>query len=86
MENNKYPLKSEYDEMLSFIQELQKEETERSENMFAILKEHERKIRQRELLLEEQGKRRSPNIAMFSPLDSVDAFDEAPQWKDELVA
>ncbi|MGN0505216.1 MAG: sensor histidine kinase [Lachnospiraceae bacterium] len=86
MENNKNPLKSEYDEMLSFIQELQKEEMERSENMFAILKEHERKIRQRELVLEEQGKRRSPNIAMFSPLDSVDAFDEAPQWKEELVA
>lgn len=86
MENNVYSIKSEYDEILTFLLELQAEEKMHSEQLLAELKEQESKIRQRERILEEQEKRRSPNITMFSPLDSVDAFDMSVEWKDELEA
>ena len=86
MENNVYSIKSEYDEILTFLLELQAEERMHSEQLLAELKEQESKIRQRERILEEQEKRRSPNITMFSPLDSVDAFDMSAEWKDELEA
>ena len=84
MENNISSIKSEYDEILTFLLELQAEEARRSEQLLMELKEHESRIRQRERILEEQEKRRSPNITMFSPLDSVDAFDMSAEWKDEL--
>lgn len=84
MENNVYSIKDEYDEILTFLLELQAEEQMNSEQLLAELREQESKIRQRERILEEQEKRRSPNITMFSPLDSVDAFDMSMEWKDEL--
>ena len=105
MENNVYSIKNEYDEILTFLLELQAEERmqfflllfymkmrfclhkkllqpfqlycpffcslelqaeERmhSEQLLAELKEQESKIRQRERILEEQEKRRSPNNIM----------------------
>lgn len=84
MENNVSTAKSEYDEIWTFLLELQEEELKRSEQLLMELKEQESKIRQRERILEEQEKRRSPNITMFSPLDSVDAFDMSAEWKNEL--
>lgn len=86
MENNVSSIMDEYGEILNFILELRAEEQAYSEQLLSRLKEQESKIRQRERILEEQQKRRSPNITMFSPLDSVDAFDMSVEWKDELEA
>lgn len=86
MEENVKLLKNEYSEMLTFILELQAEELQHSEELLKELKEQESKIRQRELILEEQEKRRAPNISMFSPLDTMEAFDMSVEWKDELAS
>lgn len=78
--------KNEYGEMIEFISALQAEEMSEAERLFAQCKELEYRIRQRELIMQEQEKRRNPNITMFSPLDVEDVYEVGVEWKDELAA
>lgn len=68
-------VKSEYNEILNFIAELEEECLTSSDLILANKKELQYKKRQKELLIEEQDKKRNPNISMFSPLRSEDVFE-----------
>lgn len=77
-------LKNEYCEIMEFIRELQESALEQSDTLLSEKKELEYKKRQQEILLEEQEKKRVPNISMFSPFTTEDICESEVEWKDEL--
>lgn len=79
-----YSLKSEYFEMLEFIRSLQEAALEQSDILLAEKKELEYKKRQQEFVLEENEKRKIPNISMFSPFSLENIDEEEILEKDEL--
>ena len=82
---DKYSLKNEYSEVMEFIRELQESALEQSDVLLAEKKELEYKKRQQEFVLEDRGKKKIPNISMFSPLSSDDAENEEIVSKDEMT-
>ena len=79
-----YSLKSEYFEMLEFIRSLQEAALEQSDILLAEKKELEYKKRQQSFILEENEKRKIPNISMFSPFSLEKGDDDEIAKKDEL--
>lgn len=84
--NEKTSLKNEYREMMEFIRELQESALEQSDALLSEKKELEYKKRQQEILLEEQEKKRIPNISMFSPFTTEEICESDVEWKDDLEA
>lgn len=82
--NGNESIKSKYEEMIDFLEQLRLEEENHSQKIFSEWKELERNIKQRKILLEEHKNRRTPNISMFSPLDVDDVFDEYGKWQEEM--
>ena len=79
-----YSLKSEYFEMLEFIRSLHETALEQSDILLAEKKELEYKKRQQEFIIEENEKRKIPNISMFSPFSFECTDEEEIFEKDEL--
>jgi len=79
-----YSSKSEYFEMMEFIRTLQEAALEQSDILLAKKKELEYRKRQQEFILEENAKRKIPNISMFSPFSLENADEEEILDKDEL--
>lgn len=76
--------KTEYQEMMEFVLSLQEGFLKESDDLLAKKKDLEYKKRQKEIFLEEQEKRRSPNISMFSPLKTEDMYETDISCKDEI--
>ena len=76
--------KTEYQEMMEFVLSLQDGFLKESDDLLAKKKDVEYKKRQKEIFLEEQEKRRSPNISMFSPLKTEDMYETDISCKDEI--
>jgi len=76
--------KTEYQEMLQFVCELQENALERYDAILAQKKELEYKKRQQEFVIAENEKKKIPNISMFSPLASEEASGNEIEEKDEL--
>ena len=77
--------KNEYEEMRKFILSLESDFLEQSDELLKQKKELEYKKRKIELILEEQNKKRNPNISMFSPLSAEDVYDnDSISKKDEI--
>ena len=74
-------MKTEYKEMLEFILSLQEKFLKESDDILAEKKELEYKKRRHEIFLEEQEKKRSPNISMFSPLSTEDMYETEAQLR-----
>lgn len=83
---DKLSLKSEYNEMLEFICELQKTTREQSDCLLSEKKELEYKKRQQEFVLQDREKKKIPNISMFSPLSLEESEEEDIISKDEMKA
>lgn len=76
---------TEYKDMQDFVLQLEEEALKIADELLAQKKELQYKKRQRELLLEEQDKKRNPNISMFSPLSSEYVFDsDSVSMKEEI--
>ncbi len=77
--------KTEYEEMKEFIGILESDFLKQSDELLKQKKELEYKKRKLELILEEQNKKRSPNISMFSPLSTEDVYEsDVVSKKDEI--
>ena len=77
--------KTEYKEMQEFISTLESDFLIQSDELLKQKKELEYKKRKIELILEEQNKKRNPNISMFSPLSTEDVYDaDTISKKDEI--
>ena len=76
--------KTEYQEMMEFVLSLQEGFLKESDDLLAKKKDLEYKKRQKEIFLEEQEKRRSPNISMFSPLKTENMYETDISCKDEI--
>ena len=77
--------KNEYEEMRKFVLSLESDFLEQSDELLKQKKELEYKKRKIELILEEQNKKRNPNISMFSPLSTEDVYDnDTILKKDEM--
>lgn len=74
----------EYQELSTFIREMQEAALEQADAVLSQKKELEYKKRQQEYLLDDQEKKRIPNISMFSPLNSDDMYENDIVQKDEL--
>ncbi len=85
MINENISFKNEYHEMLEFIQNLQESALQQSDVLLSEKKELEYKVKQQEFLLQEQEKKKRPNISMFSPLVMEDSDDIDFSSKEELV-
>ena len=76
---------NEYREMMDFIRELQENALELSDQLLAAKKDLEYKKRKQEYVVEEQNKKKIPNISMFSPLNTEGASEDEIIQKDELA-
>jgi len=78
--------KMEYKEMQDFILGLEADFLRESDEILRQKKELEYKRRKKELLLEEQNKKRNPNISMFSPLSVDDVYNmDTVSYQDEIA-
>lgn len=84
MKKDNASFKTEYSEMLDFILELQELALTHCEEVFSRKKELKYKKRQQEFLFQENEKKRTPNISMFSPLSTEESYEEDIQGKKEL--
>ena len=69
-------VKSEYNEILNFVAELEEECLTSSDLILANKKELQYKKRQKELLIEEQDKKRNPNIEIITERVNPDGTKE----------
>lgn len=84
MSDENTSLKNEYHDMMEFIRELQESALEQSDALLSAKKELEYKKRQQEILMEEQEKKKIPNIFMFSPFTPEDGYEDEVEDRDEL--
>lgn len=84
MEREETTFKTEYQEMLQFVCELQESALETYDAILAQKKELEYKKRQQEFVIAENEKKKIPNISMFSPLATEDFSGNEVKEKDEL--
>lgn len=84
MEREENTFKTEYQEMLQFVCELQESALEMYDSILAQKKELEYQKRQQEFVITETEKKKIPNISMFSPLATEDYSDNEVEEKDEL--
>ena len=75
---------NEYRELMEFIRQMQEDARVQADAILFEKKELEYKKRQQQYLLDEQEKRKIPNISMFSPLSSDDDIYDEIVNKDEL--
>ena len=85
MEKDNTSFTNEYREILEFIRQMQESARVQSDAILSEKKELEYKKRQQEYLLEEQEKKKIPNISMFSPLSLDDAIEDV-SYQDDLQA
>ena len=85
MEKDNTSFTNEYREIVEFMRQMQESARVQSDAILSEKKELEYKKRQQEYLLEEQEKKKIPNISMFSPLSSDDAYEDV-SYKDDLQA
>lgn len=74
----------EYQEMLEFVRKLQEDALEKSDLLLSEKKELEYRKRQQEFVIIENEKKRTPNIAMFSPLSVENTTESEIAIQDEL--
>lgn len=84
MEREENTFKTEYQEMIYFVRELQESALETYDSLLAQKKELEYKKRQQEFLIAENEKKKIPNISMFSPLASEGTSGSEVEEKDKL--
>jgi len=84
MDREETTFKTEYQEMLQFVCELQESALETYDTILAQKKELEYKKRQQEFVIAENEKKKIPNISMFSPLATEDFSGDEVKEKDEL--
>ena len=84
MEREENTLKTEYQEMMQFVRQLQETALETYDAILAQKKELEYKKRQQEFLIAENEKKKIPNISMFSPLATEISSGNEVEEKDEL--
>jgi len=83
MEKDMDSFTNEYREFLDFLRQMQESAHLQSDAILSEKKELEYKKRQQEYLIKEQEKQKVPNISMFSPLSSDDAYADS-SYKDDL--
>ncbi len=81
------PTQKEKNAKLEFISSLEQEVREKLEELLRQKNEFQYLKREKELILEEQRKKRNPNISMFSPIvGAEDGTIEFERYKNELDA